>query len=323
MWTKVQYDSGRQDQVTTTATQDDQGNISSVTQQVIRTWLVVDDGASGQPSLLSAQTASANGNTVPQAGENGVVIDGQGGFFCSQTIPKRTTQSPFVFEVQVQFTRKYQPSQQGKYNITISISGQEFTQTAYQAKASPAADGTTFSGSVGALVDIVNSAKQSFDPSLTKTYFDEVISISYNTTDADSGQFASLRGCVNSDSVSFDIKGQSRDFQPKQLLVKEISQSTTITTGDDNSTPVWKVSIQLVARQDKYTRSVLDAGYYEKDPNDSTKIIGIMDKYHQPISAPGRLDGHGHSAGPTANPVYLGFDVEDQADISGIFEGLS
>ena len=91
MFTKVAYDTSRQDQVTTTATQDDQGNISSVTQQVLRTWVVVDDGASGQPTLLSAQTASANGNTVPQAGDDGVVIDGQGGFFCSQTVPRRTS----------------------------------------------------------------------------------------------------------------------------------------------------------------------------------------------------------------------------------------
>jgi hypothetical protein len=307
-WSKIYYDTKRQDQATTTS--DDQGN---VTQQLLRTFIVVDDATGAQPAILAAASASImSGNFVPLPGSL-YTVDGQAGFKCTQSTPRRSTESPYVFEVQVQFTRKFvfQPPDTSKWNIDISIKGQKVTQTMYQSKDS---DGNP--------IDVVNSAKQPFDPSIPETHYDEIIEISYNTTSADSGTFAGLRGKVNDSGVSFDIKGMSRTYDARQLLCDEISMSTTLKL-DDDSTPVWKVQITLIGRDDTFVEHVLDQGYYEIDPDDATKIKQLMDTDGQLLSAPARLDGMGAKLDADADPEYLDFYSPDEADLSGLFDGLS
>jgi hypothetical protein len=308
-WQKVYYDTSRQDQLTTIAQQDQNGAVQTVTQQRILTLVCVDDGTGGQPTLVAATSASDGTNSVPLVGAT-YTVEGQPWYVCTQTYPKRTTESPFVFEVQVTYSRKFiiQPEGQTKWNIKLSISGSEFTQTTYKGTDPDTGDD----------VDIVNSAGQAFDPSVDRSFFDEQITVSYNTLSPP--DFSSLRGCTNSDSVSFTIGGVSRSYDVNQLLLKEASMSTTLTLGD-GTTPVWAVSCTLIARQDTFTRNILNQGFCEK--NDDGDLIQIFDKYTQPLSAPVKLAKDGSKLADGADPVYLKFNIEDQAALSPVFDGLA
>ena len=304
-WSKVYYDTKRQDQLSTTS--DDSGNI---TQQLIQTYIAVDDGASGQPTTLSAAIATAGGNTVPLVGAV-YTINGQAGFKCTQSIPKRTTESPFVFEIQCTYTRKFvfQPDSVTKWQVSISVGGQKFTQQCYQ-------------DSTGA--DLVNTAGEAYDPSVTETHYDETISVSYMTASADSSTFAGLRGKVNSGACSFNISGMSRSFTARQLLCDDVQMSTTFTLSD-NTTPVWKVTINLVARQDTFVDKILDQGYYQLQTISGTsKRVPILDPItHQPLSAPALLDASGAALAVGGTPHYSTFKIEGEADLSPLFAGLS
>lgn len=313
-WLSIVWDQSRQDQLTTVG--DDQGN---TTQQRIQTWVCTADPGGGKPNLADVYTASVGGVTIPLVGAD-YTVEGQTDYTCKQTYPRRTSESPYVIEVQVTYERKfiYQPPDTSKWNIKISISGSEVTQTAYQGTLVNS-DGSPNSDSLGAgQDDLVNSAGQAFDPSVEKTYYDEQITVSYNSTTPP--DFSSLRGCTNSSSVSFTISGVSRTFATNQLLLKEYSLSTTATL-NDMSTAVWSVSATLIGRTDTFTRHILDQGYYTLD--DSGDLVAIKDKYGENLASPARLDGTGNKLGDDAAPVYINFNIEDQADLNPVFDGLS
>ena len=317
-WSEIYYDTGRQDQLTTVAQQDNNGFVQTITQQRILTMVAVDDGSGSQPTVQSATTASAGGNSIPIVGAV-YTVEGQAWYVCTQTYPKRSTESPFVFEVQCTYTRKFviQPEGQTRWNIKLAISGSEFTQTTYKGTDPDTGDD----------VDVVNSAGQAFDPSVDKSWYDEQITVSYKTLSPP--DFSTLRGCTNSDSVNFTIGGVSRSYDVNQLLLKEANMSTTLTLGD-GTTPVWDVSCTLLGRKDTFTRHILDQGYCELVDG---KLRQIFDKYTQPLSAPVKLDGHGNQLGTGADtgdgpsnppdPVYLKFNIEDQAALSPVFDGLA
>lgn len=285
---------------------DDSGN---VTQQLIRTYCAVWEDAGGvQPTSMSAATADDGTNRVPLCGELSA-IDGQAGFKAISCVPKRSSQSPNVFENQVTWVRRYthQPPSSTKWQVDISIGGVKFTQTAYRDK-----DNTP----------INNTAGQAFDPSVPKTFYDEAITISYKTTEADSAVFAGLRGKVNSGDVTFTVSGMERTFTARQLLCDEVTMKTALTLGD-NTTPVWDVQINLIARQDTFVFHVLNCGYYQIDPNGSGKLVVMKDVYGDNLNAPGNLDNGGAQQDPATPPVYLEFKVEAEADFTDLFAGLS
>lgn len=299
-WTKVEYDTRRQDQTSTTYNPDDQ----SVQQQTIQTYIAVNDDQTTEP--IQAETASAGGNTIPVVG-NVYTIGGQAGFLLVRRMPKRTSESPFVFEIQCEFQRKWKQQPAGtpaKWATDISVTGQKFTQDAYQDKdAHP----------------VVNTAGQAYDPSVPRTRYDEVISISYNTLSEDSAALAALRGKVNSGACSFNIKGINRSFTARQLLLDDAQISTSYVAAD-NTTPIYKVSLVFIARADTFADHILDQGFYQLVGGVRVPIYAA-DGVTQ-LSAPAQLDAAGAVLAPGATPHYSTFKIEDEVSFTSAFSGL-
>ena len=84
MWSKVYYDTGRQDQLTTVAQQDNNGFVQTITQQRILTMVAVDDGSGSQPTVQSATTATDGTNSIPIVGAV-YTVEGQAWYVCTQT----------------------------------------------------------------------------------------------------------------------------------------------------------------------------------------------------------------------------------------------
>jgi hypothetical protein len=300
-WVSVSWDQGRQDQTQTTYSPDD----GSTVQQTIVTYIAVSD--SQLTTCIEAESASAKGVTVPVVGAL-YTIGGQYGFLCVRRLPKRTTQSPFAFEIQCEFQRKFKQQPQDtpqKWATDINISGVKFTQTTYVDK-----DGKP----------VQNSAGQAYDPGAERTFYDEAISISYNTLKEESAALALLRGKVNSGNCSFNVKGCQRSFTARQLLLDDATISTSYVASDSTS-PVYKVAMNFVARQDTFINHILDQGYFSLDAG-TGKLVACKDLYGDHLSAPIRLDGSGNVLAPGANPVYKDYKIEGEVDFTSAFAGL-
>ena len=298
-WTKIwsELGNGKQDQ--TTLTYNPKRREATCT--VMQTWCgETDDKTTESITLIGATDGT---NTVPTVG--GVyTIAGVTYYVCTQAIPKRT--GPLTFEAQITFAWTYTPTPgTDKYNVSLSFSGQKFTQDAYQDK-----DGNP----------VENSAGQSFSPTVKETFYDEIIDVSYNVASDQSATFNDLRGKVNSGSVSFTIRASSRTFDTRCLLLDSASQTDTANPLSDG-TITYAVKLRFINRSDSLEDMILDQGYYSLDG--SGKLVAITDKYQKPVSAPVKLDGSGGVLSSDADPVFLTFKIEGEADLSSAFTGLA
>jgi hypothetical protein len=294
-WATVALDRTREDQVTGKV-----GTDGSVTVTVTQTWSATTDQTwRGDP--VSAMTASDGTNTVPALGSY-LEYDGTL-FLVNSSQPTRI--GPYTYAVQIQGLWQYTPSQSNtKWNVNVTFAGQDYQQNA------------VFDNDNNA---IVNSANQPFDPALTVTYVDETISISYQTTLEQSASFNGVRGKVNSGSVTLNLPGISRSFDTRTVKCVDAEQSGSIPLNDGTAT--YTVTINLLVRTDGFTENVLDAGYYTTDDND--ELVQIKDKNGDLLSAPALLDGDGDELAPGAQPVFLTFNIEQEADFTAFFGGLS
>jgi hypothetical protein len=316
-WTNVCIDNRRQDQLTTTAQLNDQQIVQSVTQQRVQTYMCVADITGPQPPLADALIASLGGVAIPQTGLV-YVVEGQAGYTCTQSYPRRTAESPFVIEVQITFNRKFAvpPPDSTNWNIKITITGSKVTEPAY----------TGYNTDTSVTEPVTNSALESFDPPENKTWYDEQINLSYNTLSPP--EFKGLRGHTNSDNVSFSIQSVSRSYMPNQLILDEASISASLTLSD-MSTTVWAVSCTLFARDgvdsngnpNTFTRNILDQSYHTLASGKRTVILD--DTTNMPMNAPVMLDGMGGKLASGGTPVYRHYNIEDQAALSSVFDGLA
>jgi len=317
MWINVTYDPKRQDQSTCSVDINDQRQVTAVTYQRIN-YLVCQSDTSDIPTIQSVYTATDGTNSVPIAGLT-YTIEGQPGFICKQVYPKRTSESPFAIEVQCTFEAKFmvQPSDASQWNIKIALSGSKVVQPAYFG----------YNTDTSTAEAVTNSANQSYDPPPQKTWYDEQITVSYNTTSPP--DFSTLRGCVNSATVSFTIQGVSRSFDANQLLLDEYSLSTTLTL-TYATTPVWNVSCTLFGRSgtdslghaNTFTRSLLDEGYCTFSGGKWALITDDPSTLN-PVNSQQRLDGSGGLLPHSGTSVFRHYNIEDQADLNPVFAGLT
>lgn len=309
VWIKVTKDSAKQDQVQSTLNTTDH----SVTQQVIQTWIAISDSTPvagvypAQVTPIEAEVATVGGLAIPLIG-GAYTIGGQAGFICIRRMPKRHAGNPYLFEIEVEYTRKFitKPTSATKWNTSVSFGGEKFQQDAYKDKDNKA---------------IQNSAGQYLSPTLKKTFYDERIDVTFNGTSAASAAVAPLRGMVNSSSVTFTINGESRTFPTRSLLLEEATMSSSVAS-DDGSTPVWTIKLSLINRTDTFVSHVLDQGFMQLDSG--TKLVNIKDKWGENISQPARLDSSGQAiTDPTAASHYIDFKIEGEADLSPLFAGLT
>lgn len=328
-WTQVYCDITVQDQVDRKYDPDK----DTYEERLTQTYVAVSNTVAAtaySASLASGPTTPGGSTTlaVPSLGDT-VSISGIDGYWdVVHILPKRSADSPFKFEIQVEFYRKTSPEDGDKWSKQLSITGQAYTQNAQYDK-----DGN----------GVWNSAGDMFDPELPETFYDEVISYSYRTISPP--DLSAYRGKVNSDTVSFTISGISRSFSARQMKLENGEISTTITS--DGQTPVWDVKITFITRvSDQFINYVLDAGKYWRDggvqsPNllagdppagfvggggppaggryPITAMFGGADQAGQHW-----LDGSGMPVdfapgGPAPTPSWLGFKIETEVAFSGLF----
>jgi len=300
VWTMVDIDGLQEDQVQLTYNAD-----GSIDAQLIQTWVAVTDYAtSGDKSLptLALTAAVAGGNAVPQITEY-LLLGGSSTLYqVTRAMPKRT--GPGSFSIQIEAHWKYTPPPPTtKFNVDIDFSGQSFTQDAYQDKSGDA---------------IVNSAWQSFDPTIPEEFYDERIEISYNVTSDQSASFAAVRGCVNNASLSFNIQGVSRTFPERGLKCEDVKQSASLPLGD--GTKVFKVTGSFISRADTYITNVADQGLYQLS---SGALVPCTDGKGKAATTPMLLNGSGVQLAAETAAVFITFKMETEADFSTVFTGLA
>ena len=314
-WAQVSLEASGEEQSQPTA--DDRGRVTTVLQQI---YTVVTDQTS-KGTVTEAATANVTGgDTLPPM--NGVITAGDGTLYLVTSKLARRT-GPYSFTVQVTGKQTpYVPTDGSKFNVDISIGGQGVTEETYFDK-----DGHA----------IVNSAHQPFNPSPSRTYYDERIDVKYSSTSDQSLAFAAVRGRVNGSAISFNIRGINRSFQPRQLQCLDVQQSITVPAGTGTAngstgtvngsggTLVYNVSASFIARTQPivtgnttpglngssgFTTWIVDKGRYALNTDSGAQaaantagviltLAQITDSAGQHVSEDVWLDGHGGQ--PTAS----------------------
>jgi hypothetical protein len=290
-WITCDIDNTQENQVQNTLADD-----GSITSQLIETWIVATDETSRSDPVDALGASVSGGKTLPALG------DFIGDFQVVRVLPKRN--GPYSFTVQVESKWKYTPPPPAsKFSVSIDFSGQKFTQDAAQDMNEK---------------PVVNSTGDSFNPTVPETFYDERIEVSYQTTADQSATFKTVRGKVNTSAISFAIQGVSRSFAVREMLCEDVKQSDSLPLGD--GTPVFKVTASFTGRADTYITNVLDQGFYSLDSGDRAPI---KDNAGSPVVTPAMLDGSGNVLAPGADPVFITFKIEKEADFTSIFTGLA
>ena len=299
-WKQVFIDLGKTDQGT--ATYD--VKTGAVSTQVTQTYVCESDGKTDMAA--GAFLASAGSVSVPRAGAIDFFAN-VGPYYCTNVQPSRT--GPYSYDVQVQWTWTYTPPQPGDpndWNVTVRDSGSPYEQDAYQDKDKK---------------PIVNSAGQSYDPTLKHTYNDEKITITWKSKNRASARFSGVRGKVNSGGCTLALPGYSQSFDTRTIRCDDAESSVSIPLGNGSatqaSTPVFDCTATFTYRPDGFTDHVLDQGYYEVD--DDGDLVQIKDKWGDPINAAVPLDGNGSQLDANGTPVFKDYKIEEEADFTSAF----
>jgi hypothetical protein len=267
-----------------------------ITARISETWIVQTDNKTYQPIDIFGATDGTT--TLPSAG--GAYALGTSGTIaiCDHVAPAVSKESPFAFEVDVQYYVWTLPSSTKK----LSLGSVAYPQNCYFDKDNNA---------------IVNSAGQTFDPSLTKTYYDLKFTLSYQSfTTPPVSTIQAAVGKVNSDGVTLAAGGWSQAFTARQLKLDE----ATCDFEYQGSQYLWTVSTSWIARSDTFVDKILDQGYAILDG--SNNLQSILDSNGNPLNSPVQLDGSGHVLAFGDSPVYLTFKVEDETAMSSIVSAI-
>lgn len=166
---------------------------------------------------------------------------------------------------------------------------------------------------------ILNSAGDPFDPPIEIEQYRWVATISKNVLSVPAWllQYA---GAVNSDTYIID--GLTIPAKGSRITGLGISEWKTdkITTGVEYRYRT--ISLRIEFRYELYTLKVLDQGFHQKDPADSTKRIPIYEdgSVELRVTTPRLLDGAGSKlANPsTTNAVFLSFNVFRELPFNGV-----
>lgn len=223
--------------------------------------------------------------------------------YCIGKNAVRVTDSGTIFELTVTYQSPPQFTglpQGAKMNFQLDVDGVEVVQDAYQdAFGNP----------------IVNSAGRFFDPTLQATFYDEKISIIFDSSTVDTSNIDACRGLVNGAACTLSVAALnwSRTFQPRQLKLRNARYTSSIQgplTVASGTPPVFRISYDLLYRKrvdpngnaSGFTEFVLDRGYeyYDKSGN----LTVDKDQYGNRTGTQVLLNGSGQilpAAGPTVS----------------------
>ena len=226
-----------------------------------------------------------------------------------------------------------QPSGKTKWQAQVSFSGEKYSQDAF----------VDIFGSA-----VTNSAGDTFEPSIKRTFYDEVLTLEYQTTSAP--DLRNYRGFCNDSSLSINLGNVSRTYDKRTLMLSDGEISTTLTLGDSNTTPtpVWTVKLNFLSRADTFVAVVLDRGYHQltaplgalakavcvggvKNNSGATTIQTISGasalarnrtSVGEETATQTNLNGKGQALGSGQDPVFLCYFIVPQTDLSPLFSGF-
>jgi hypothetical protein len=172
---------------------------------------------------------------------------------------------------------------------------------------------------------ILNSAKCPFNPALTATRYEPVLSCVRNEVSFSESTPQAYVGAVNSAT----FKGAAANFC---MCVGIQAQEQIYTTEAGSQTPYYAVTYNFAFRlYYPWQAKVLNAGVEQLDPSSSPagKLIKILDDMGQPKTEPWPLDSSGHAIPPpglspypgytgTGSPYYQTYIIYPQVDFNAL-----
>lgn len=304
--------SGDNSQITADPSQKGQRKISRQ-----ETWCVIYNGV---VDPITAQTAPG----LPVAG---FVYNG---LYCSRLQPRRMNESPYAWEVVVDYEQWQQQSNDGKVwnlNIRKGTAAREETVTRDRLN-----------------LPLVNAVGDMLPQLPTNTLYDETFTITWSTSVAPN--WGKIDGKTNSDSVTFTICGITRNYSKSQVkVIGSGFTSTKITSDTSGDTPqfsfIYECEITIQCREPKWVWTAPNEGWQAYDDNGDLREV-IDPKTHAPKTSPTKLSRGGTALAPTDTVLKLpdalyggptpnagrtfpedgSFELESQVALSSLFSTL-
>lgn len=194
-----------------------------------------------------------------------------------------------------------------RWNIEVSVKSVAVSETVYQDK-----DGDP----------IVNPAGQPYEPSLTKEFYDQEISITFDclASAVNGSSIDDAIGMINESTTTMKIAGVTRTYPANTLKLtagEYAPKNEKITVGDPPTlVDVWRVSLNFYFRRDGWPRKVLRQGLYELD---GTDLVPILDANGEPVTKPRYLNAAG---AVTDTPSFDTWEIEDTTSFATLLAGL-
>lgn len=159
--------------------------------------------------------------------------------------------------------------------------------------------------------ELVNSAKEPFDPPIQEEFYDFAILIRRNESTFNVSTAGAYLNTVNSDVFTVtDRAGLPHEFGVGIVRCKSIQAD------ERRHGPTWyfEVSYEFVVRTDGWNRRILDQGFRKLVGNE---YVIVSDKDGNPVTQPVKLDGSGTPLAPDAEPVFLTFQTKRKKSFAG------
>jgi hypothetical protein len=251
------------------------------------TWCVVYDGV---VDPITAQTAVG----LPVAG---FVYSG---LYCSRLQPIRTRESPYVWDVIVDYEQQQQQANDGTvWNLNIKKSSAPREETATRDRLN---------------LPLVNTFGELLPQLPNNVLYDEAWTITWSTRVAPN--WGKIDGKTNSDPVTFTICGITRNYSKSQVKVVGSGFSCTkIITSTSGDTPqfsfIYECELNIQCRDPKWVWAAPNEGWRGFDDSDTADTFREADG--TPRTAPTKLSLDGHALDDGAVVLKLPDDAIDQS----------
>jgi hypothetical protein len=259
----------------------------------------------------------------PEPGDS--FSDDRPGLVVTERVAEELDRSGTLFEVRVSYATRSTDDDEEEADqdkdpteraTVVRLSFDSFEETVYQAKAPPTAEDAD-GNSVSILTSwqfanaVCNSVGKPFDPSITDTFRDPVITITQNYDAIPWETVVEYINTVNSDTFSIIYRGNTYTMQPGQAWLYDVTTESRYENGVAYEEVTWVIKV----RKDGWLRKVLDqsleqASGVESDP-DVRKPKPILDSNGDPIQQPAMLNGKGWPLTGSQKPVFLKFRLKE------------
>lgn len=188
------------------------------------------------------------------------------------------------------------PTAPGKHNIMVCSDYEESTEHAVTW-----GDGTL----------IINSNGDIYSGGLPKVYYDQNVSVEFDTNSVEAGTLAAAHRKVNSDAISMTVNGVSQTFEVNTLKLKAQWKTTYADTA--NSPYQFHVSLCLTYRSEFMPGTTTQIGWAKPVPNMGyRRFVSSV-----PQMDAGKINYIDLKLLPITTPIYLHVKSGNQIDTTG------